>query len=108
MSSQSGTTRQILECAKILRDRNQFVVTITAVPASPLARMSDEVISVRIGEDDSFAVKLESFASFNAIHFVLDCLYCFLLRLNFDRNAMENRKRAELVNQAKNTDFSRY
>ena len=85
MSSQSGTTRQILECAKILRDRNQYIVTITADPASPLARMSDEVISVRIGEDDSFAVKLESFASFNAIHFALDCLYCFLFRRNFDR-----------------------
>ena len=105
MISQSGMSPGILQCAYILRERNCHVVSITFNADSPLAALSDEVISLKIPEEDSFTRKMESFAAFDAIHFVLDCLYCFLFRLNYDRNEAENREKAKLSHESEQRYF---
>lgn len=106
MISQSGTKRRILECAQILRRKGRYVVSITTNTEGVLASLSNEVISVKTGENESFSQKMESFSPFYATHFVLDCLYCFLFRLNFDRNVSESRRRAELLHDAETEIFS--
>lgn len=95
--SQSGETPQILECVRILVNRKGYIVSLTANLQSTVAKCSNEVITVRTEEDDSFTVKIESFASYNATHFVLDCLYCFLFRLDYDKNVEISRQKAQEI-----------
>lgn len=98
--SQSGETPQILECIRILANKNSYIVSVTANTQSTAAKYSNEIITARTEEDDSFTVKIESFASYNATHFILDCLYCFLFRLDYDKNVELCRQKARAIHDA--------
>lgn len=92
--SQSGETRTILECAQIIANRRNYMVAITAHPDSRCASLADDVISMDTEEDNSLAEKIETFSSFIAAHYVLDCLYCFLFSLNYQKNIDKCRNKA--------------
>ena len=95
--SQSGETEAVIECARILRERGSYSVALTAHPESRLASLCDEVVLTSAGESDSFSTKIESFASFYATHYVLDCLYCWLFRANYAENAAATQQKGRVV-----------
>jgi DNA-binding MurR/RpiR family transcriptional regulator len=98
--SQSGETAQIIEISRILKKNGRYIVCITGNTKSTAASLSSEVISIKTDEDNSFQVKIESFASNTAMLFVLDCLYCFMFSLNYDRNVDVSRKKAYAIREA--------
>lgn len=95
--SQSGETEKILKCGSILRKKGCRTVAITGKKTSTLASLCDEVIYVETDEDDSFAAKIESFASYYGVHFVLDCLYCYLYKTDYDRNVRKSEANVHLI-----------
>ncbi|MCC6107797.1 MAG: MurR/RpiR family transcriptional regulator [Atopobium sp.] len=103
--SLSGETEMIVSYARILQARGRHTLAITANPASRLASECDEVICLNSNESDSFSRKIETFSSFDATHFVLDCLYCWLFQADYDRNmrhARESQKTLmELTNDSR-------
>lgn len=84
--SLSGETEMIVSYARILQARGRHTLAITADPFSRLASICDEVICLNSNESDSFSRKIETFSSFDATHFVLDCLYSWLFQTDYDRN----------------------
>lgn len=90
--SLSGETEMIVSYARILQTRGCHTLAITADPASRLASICDEVICMHSSESDSFSRKLETFSSFDATHFVLDCLYGWLFQMDYDGNMQHARR----------------
>ena len=82
--SQSGETEIIVSYAKILASRGCYTMALTADRTSRLAAICMEAIATNSSESSSFSGKLETFSSFDATHFVLDCLYCWLFQKQFD------------------------
>jgi DNA-binding MurR/RpiR family transcriptional regulator len=95
--SQSGETPMIVDYARILRSRGCHTVAITSNIESRLSRMCNVVISTNTCESDSFSSKLETFASFDATHFILDCLYCWIFQADYDTNTLHAREAQELL-----------
>lgn len=48
--SQSGSTREIVEAAKLVKKKGAFVITVTGYPHSPVAKISDIVIQNAVHE----------------------------------------------------------
>lgn len=90
--SLSGETEMIVSYARILQARGRHTLAITADPSSRLASICDEVICLNSNESDSFSRKIETFSSFDATHFVLDCLYSWLFQTDYDRNMRHARE----------------
>lgn len=86
--SLSGETEMIVSYARILRSRGCPTLAITANVASGLATVCDEVICTNSRESGSFSDKMETFSSFDATHFVLDCLYSWLFQVDYDVNML--------------------
>lgn len=99
--SQSGETREVLECLWLLESKNSYCVAITASPESRAAKLCQEVISVAIDEEKSYASKIDSFAVYNAFHFVLDCMFAFMYRLNFDHNEKRMKDNADSIKKSR-------
>ena len=99
--SLSGETRDIIESLRLLRKRKSYCVAITARPDSTAARMCQEVLSVEIDEEQSYEYKIDTFAIYNAFHFILDCLFAFLYRLDYENNEKQTREKASAINQNK-------
>lgn len=99
--SLSGETRDIIECLRLLRKRKCYCVAITAHPNSTAARMCQEVIRVEIDEEWSYESKIDTFAVYNAFHFVLDCIFSFLFCLDYDSNEKISREKASSINASK-------
>jgi DNA-binding MurR/RpiR family transcriptional regulator len=97
--SQSGETEIIVSYAKILASRGCYTMALTANRASRLAGICTEVIATNISESSSFKTKIETFASFDATHFVLDCLYCWLFQKQFDRNLSHSRMSDRILSE---------
>lgn len=95
--SMSGETDPIVSYARILRARGRYCVAITTDPASRLASLSDEVLLMGTREAESFSHKIETFSSFDATHFLLDCLYCWLFQADYDRNAAHAQESQRLL-----------
>lgn len=95
--SQSGETEPIVSYARILASRGRRTVAVTGNLQSRLALACDEAIGTTSGESDSYSHKLETFASFDATHFVLDCLYAWLFQRDFDANIAHARRSQELL-----------
>lgn len=95
--SQSGETEAIVTYAHILSARGRRTVAITGNLRSRLALACDEAIGTTSGESDSYSHKLETFASFDATHFVLDCLYAWLFQADFDKNVRHAQRSQELL-----------
>ncbi|MDO4466828.1 MAG: MurR/RpiR family transcriptional regulator [Bacillota bacterium] len=99
--SKSGETKEIVECLKILKSRNQYCVAITSNSYNTVARMSNEIIDVHTEEDNSYYEKIDSFAAYDGFHYVLDCLYAFLVRLDYDKNVERLKENAYTINKNK-------
>lgn len=99
--SLSGETRDIVESLRLLKKRRSCCVALTATPDSTVARMCQEVIRVGIDEDQSYESKIDTFAVYNAFHFVLDCIFSFLYRLDYDSNEKQSREKANSINESK-------
>lgn len=97
--SQSGETEIIVSYAKILASRGCFTVALTANKASRLAGICTETIPTNSSESSSFMTKIETFASFEATHFVLDCLYCWLFQKQFDKNLSHSRMSDRILSE---------
>lgn len=97
--SQSGETEIIVSYAKILASRGCYTVALTANRASRLAGICTEVIATNSSESSSFKTKIETFASFEATHFVLDCLYCWLFQKQFDKNLSHSRTSDRILSE---------
>lgn len=95
--SHSGETPAIVECVQILRSLGRRTLAITAHPQSTVARMADDTILTHVGEDSSFSTKIEGFASFNAVHFILDCLYCWVFQQNYETNVGRSKRNARRI-----------
>jgi RpiR family carbohydrate utilization transcriptional regulator len=89
--SQSGESTEIVDCARVFSSRGGKSVAITANERSSLARVCATTISSNVSEDDTFSVKIESFASFYAVNFILDCLYCWFYKSNYEQNIQRSR-----------------
>lgn len=100
--SLSGQTRDIVECLRLLQKKKRYCVAITASSDSPAARMCSEVICVGVDEDLSYESKIDTFAVYNAFHFVLDCIFSFLYRLNYDSNEKKSKENASSIKESKN------
>ena len=59
--------------------------------------MADGTILTHVGEDSSFSTKIEGFASFNAVHFILDCLYCWVFQQNYETNVGRSKQNARRI-----------
>lgn len=99
--SLSGETRDIVESLRLLKKRKSYCVALTATPDSTVARMCQEVMRVEIDEDQSYESKIDTFAVYNAFHFVLDCIFSFLYRLDYDSNEKQSREKANSINESK-------
>ena len=99
--SLSGETRDIIESLQLLKKRKRYCVAITARPDSTAARMCQEVLCVEIDEEQSYEYKIDTFAIYNAFHFILDCLFAFLYRLDYENNEKQTREKANTINQVK-------
>ncbi len=99
--SLSGETRDIVESLRLLKKRKSYCIAITANPDSSAARMCQEVIHVEIDENESYESKIDTFAVYNAFHFVLDCIFSFLYRLDYDSNEKLSREKASSINESK-------
>lgn len=99
--SLSGETRDIVESLRLLKKRKSYCVAITANPDSTAAKMCQEVICVEIDEEESYESKIDTFAVYNAFHFVLDCIFSFLYRLDFDSNEKQSKEKAGSINASK-------
>lgn len=97
--SQSGESAEIVDCARVFKSRGALSIAITANEKSSLARACDMMISSNVNEDDTFSVKIESFASFYAVHFILDCLYCWLYRSNYEQNIERSRTNDRVIHR---------
>jgi RpiR family carbohydrate utilization transcriptional regulator len=97
--SQSGESTEIVDCARVFRPRGSLSIALTANEGSSLARACDVLISSNVSEDDTFSVKIESFASFYAVHFILDCLYCWLYRSNYEQNIERSRANDKIIHR---------
>ena len=63
--------------------------------------MCQEVLCVEIDEEQSYEYKIDTFAIYNAFHFILDCLFAFLYRLDYENNEKQTREKANTINQVK-------
>lgn len=90
--SQSGETEMTVSYARILRSRGCHTTAITNNELSSLAGLCDEVVTINSKESSSFSVKRETFASFDATHFILDCLYCWLFQVRYGENTIKARE----------------
>lgn len=98
----SGETPGILECARILRSMGGYILVITAYRGSAAALLGDDVIVTCEKEGAAASNKIEAFASFNAVHFILDCLYGWLFQADYRANVergVRNMRRIMSVRQ---------
>ncbi len=109
--SQSGENRDVVESLRLLKKRKAYCVGITATPDSTVARMCQEVILVELEEDRSYTAKIDTFAVYSAFHFVLDCLFSFLYKMDYEENEKLTREKASIIYEEneklikKNPDF---
>lgn len=99
--SLSGETKDVIDSLKLLKKQKRYCVAITATPGSSVARMCQEVICVRVDEEQSYESKIDTFAVYNAFHFILDCIFSFLYRLDYDSNVIQSKEKASSIKESK-------
>ena len=87
--SYSGSTRELLECAKMIRERGASTILITRFPKSPGAELADAVL--QCGADES-PLQLGSVAAKIAQMYLLDVLFSEVCREDLE-NARRSRQR---------------
>lgn len=100
--SLSGENRDVVESLNLLKEQGRYTVGMTSTPNSTVARECKEVILVDIEENNSYEAKIETFAIYSAFHFVLDCLFSFLYKYNFDSNTKITKEKAYMIERNKN------
>ncbi len=95
--SQSGRTLRILECARVLRKKGRYCVAVTSDASSELAGLCDAVLLTQTGESDLYSMKIETFASFMATHYILDCLYSWLFQTDYERNVERSKQSLGMI-----------
>lgn len=84
--SYSGETRMIIDLVEMLKEKKRYILAITSDPESTIAKMANDILLIDSSEEKSLGDKMETFTSHNSAHFVLDCLYSFYFRKNYDEN----------------------
>ncbi len=92
--SYSGENREVLKIANILKKKHIFIVAITGENDNALSRVATEALHNGTSEVGSLFGKIEIFSSHSATHFIFDCLYACLYKIDFDKNYL-NSKRVE-------------
>lgn len=100
--SLSGENRDVVESLNLLKEQGRYTVGMTSTPNSTVARECKEVILVDIEENNSYEAKIDTFAIYSAFHFVLDCLFSFLYKYNFDSNTKITKEKAYMIERNKN------
>lgn len=100
--SLSGENRDVVESLNLLKEQGRYTVGMTSTPNSAVARECKEVILVDIEENNSYEAKIDTFAIYSAFHFVLDCLFSFLYKYNFDSNTKITKEKAYMIERNKN------
>lgn len=90
--SHSGETRRIVECAQILRENGSYSVALTSSSRSTVAKLCNEVICTQVSEGDLYSAKIETFATVDVTHYILDCLYCWLFQKDHVGNMERSRR----------------
>ena len=61
---------------------------------------TDKSVNLVISQSGE-TIKIDSYAAYDGFHFVLDCLYSFLVRLDYDNNIQRLKENADTINKNK-------
>ncbi|MCF0105783.1 MAG: MurR/RpiR family transcriptional regulator, partial [Holdemanella sp.] len=100
--SHSGETKSMIRIIHILKKRNGYVVSICDNKNSTIGMLSNDCIETGTGEQGYLNGKIEPFVSYISTHFILDCLYSFLFKENYDENIKVLNENASMIYKLKN------
>ena len=81
-----GRSRVYERFCRYLQEKKTKVITVTGVEGNNLSRIGDVNICCKSKEKYD---KIASFESRNEMQFVMDLLYCFVFKLNYDYNLIK-------------------
>lgn len=95
--SYSGETQIVVNTVRLLKEKHRYILAITSERDSTLARMANDTLLIDSNEGKFLGNKLESFTSYNSVHFILDCLYSFYFLKDYDHNVDILQKNANKI-----------
>ena len=82
--SYSGETLEIINIAKLLKERESKIILITSIGENQLSKYADYIIN--IGSREKIFRKIAPFASKTSMQYVLDIIFSCIFQKDYERN----------------------
>lgn len=97
-----GRSASYIGLCNWLKKKGVKAVTVTGVEGNPLSKVGD--VNICLNSKEKYD-KIAAFESRTEMQFVLDILYCYLFRLNYDYNLIKVKENIDSIKEFRGKNF---